>query len=153
MPLPKARCKSELSLITDQLVQGTVIIPCTQGRKGSITLECKHPFVSRGRHSTERKTKHKVLERHQDSQSHRRECVQLPWDGEKLGWAGNSHPGSEPPSLLLYPFAFSRLFPPPCGIAAGDGDQSTGDNKDSPELHGSRTEVLDKDISVSQLQE
>lgn len=62
-----------------------------------------------------------MLERYQDSQSHLRECVQLPWDGEKLGWAGNSHPGSEPPSLLLHPFAFSGLFPPPCGIAAGMG--------------------------------
>lgn len=55
--------------------------------------------------------------------------------------------------LLLQPFAFSGLFPPPCGIAAGDGDQSTAGNKNSQDLHGSRTEMLDKEVSVSQLQQ
>lgn len=64
-----------------------------------------------------------------------------------MGWKLPSLP------LLLYPFAFSGLFPPPRGIAAGDGDESTADNKDSPDLHGSRTEMLDKEVSVSQLQQ
>lgn len=69
------------------------------------------------------------------------------WDGPETPIQAVNLP------LLLYPFPFSGLFPPPCGIAAGDGDQGTADNKDTPDLRGSRIEMLDKEVSVSQLQQ
>lgn len=104
MPLPKAPRTSELSLITDQLVQGTVIIPCAQGRKGSITLECKHLFVSRGRCSTERgesKAQSAGEAPGFPEPAGGRECVWLLWDGLGTPTQALNLP------LLLYPLAFS----------------------------------------------